>query len=122
MQALAVLGGVGEGRLLCSRVYLGTEYEAYANSYAGAAAKCQHVVHTEHGTVVYMATTGCVYSPNPKKDLLQRLSVFLPPWVAQRDREQAFDASFPATSASPSASQALTQVAAQPLDFSVSSQ
>ena len=71
-----------------------------ANSYAGPGAKGQCVVHTTCGTILWMAGTKRLYSPNPQGDLLQRLGMLFQPWSATCDASQTFSGRWPAVATS----------------------
>jgi len=105
-----------------AELYNGTSYQGYVNSWAGPGSKGQEVVHTGHGTILYMTSTHRLYSPNPRGDMLLRLGIVFAPWQPTIHGWQAYEGRFPATATSLSPAPAVAHINAAPLDFGVSRQ
>jgi hypothetical protein len=66
------------------QLYVGTDFAAHGNCAAGMGSPGQCVIYTKLGTLIWLPSSGRLYTNNPSGDLLRRLQVVFPPYHSTR--------------------------------------
>ena len=101
-------------------LYTDTDYKPYINSKAGPGSSGQAVVYSNDGTIIWIPSSKRLYSPNASGDLIKRLAVFFSPLQTEAEGKHWLGSHWHVSAAGADPAGIADQMAATPLDFSIS--